>query len=174
MEINEASMRRFNRRTYHNPGEAIRDVWAVMSRRKEIHSLMDGETLDPAFRERLMLAVTAVNNCRYCSYAHTRAALEEGVSQAEIQALAMGAFDGCPPEQVEALCYAQHWAESNGNPDPEARKRVLERYGERKLAAIELALCMIRVGNLSGNTLDWFLYHVSLGRWGTTVNRPSG
>jgi AhpD family alkylhydroperoxidase len=166
MEINEASMEKFNRRTYRSLGEAFSDVRAVMSRRKEIRTLMDGETLDPAFRERLMLAVTAVNECRYCSYAHTRAALEEGISQEEIEALATGAFDDCPPEQVEALCYAQHWAESNGRPDPAARARVLERYGEAKLAAMELALRMIRVGNLAGNTLDWFLYHASFGRWG--------
>jgi AhpD family alkylhydroperoxidase len=159
-------MKKFNRRTYRSLGEAFNDVRAVMSRRKEIPTLMDGETLDPAFRERLMLAVTAVNDCRYCSYAHTRRALEEGISQEEIKALATGAFDGCPPEQVEALCYAQHWAEANGRPDPAARARVLERYGERKLDAIELALRMIRVGNLSGNTLDCFLYYVSLGRWG--------
>jgi AhpD family alkylhydroperoxidase len=159
-------MQKFNRRTYRSPAEALSDVRAVMSRRKEIRTLMDGETLDPAFRERLMLAVTAVNACRYCSYAHSRRALEEGISPAEIEALAQGAFDGCPPEQVEALCYAQHWAESNGHPDPAARLRVLELYGERKLAAMELALRMIRAGNLWGNTLDWFLYHLSFGRWG--------
>jgi hypothetical protein len=40
------------------------------------------------------------------------------------------------------------------------------RYGTQKVEAIELALQMIRMGNLSGNTLDYVLYKISGGRWG--------
>jgi hypothetical protein len=53
-------MQKFNRRTYRSPAEALSDVRAVMSRRKEIRTLMDGKTLNPAFRERLMLARLAI------------------------------------------------------------------------------------------------------------------
>ena len=31
---------------------------------------------------------------------------------------------------------------------------------------MELAMRMIRAGNLSGNTFDRFLYRISFGRWG--------
>ena len=54
-----------------------------MARRKEIRILMGEEVLSPAFRERLMLAVTAVYGCRYCSFAHAREAISKGVSQEE-------------------------------------------------------------------------------------------
>lgn len=37
--------------------------------------------LDPQFVERLMLAVTEVNGCAVCSYAHTRMALREGIAR---------------------------------------------------------------------------------------------
>lgn len=54
-------MERFRRRTYDGIGEVIADIRAVMSRFREIRPLMRGVTIDPAFRERLMLTVTEVN-----------------------------------------------------------------------------------------------------------------
>jgi len=37
-----------------------------------------------------MLAVTAANGCRYCSYFHARQALKNGVGQEEIDQLLTG------------------------------------------------------------------------------------
>lgn len=125
---------------------------------------MRGQALDPAFRERLMLAVTQVNGCRMCSYAHSRMALSAGLSQADVDELAAGEFAGSPPDEVPALLYAQHWAESDASPDPEVRQQIIERYGEAKTSQIELVLQMIRVGNLMGNTWDYLLYWISRGR----------
>ncbi|MBN1935559.1 MAG: carboxymuconolactone decarboxylase family protein [Anaerolineae bacterium] len=159
-------MTTFKRRTYQNIGEFVADLRVMFSRRKEIRILMRGQVIAPAFRERLMLAVTAVNRCRYCSYAHAREALSKGVSPQEIEALGKGLFDPSPPEELPALLYAQHWAEMNGNPDAPAREQVVARYGENVVDAIELALRMIRAGNLSGNTFDYVLYRISFGRWG--------
>ncbi len=159
-------MTTFKRRMYQNIGEFVADLRAMIARRKEIRALMRGQTITPAFRERLMLAVTAVNRCRYCSYAHAREALSKGVSQQEIEALGKGLFDPSPLEELPALLYAQHWAEMNGNPEASTREQVVARYGARTVDAIELALQMIRAGNLLGNTLDYVLYRISFGRWG--------
>ena len=159
-------MDRFKRRYYRSLRDVLADFRAIMSRREEIRPLMRGEVIDPAFRERLMLVVTEVNGCRYCSYAHAREALTVGVSEEEIAALSEGVFEGSPEEEIPALLYAQHWAEANGSPEPEARQEVVARYGEKTVAAIELALRIIRVGNLTGNTLDYVLYRISFGRWG--------
>ena len=165
-------MNGFNRRTYDSPGEAIADAQAVLSRWKEIRTLMRGEgIIDAAFRERLMLVVTEVNGCRYCSYAHARKALSEGIAEEEVQALAQGVLADSPKEEMPALLYAQHWAEADGRPDPLARERVLELYGEKKVCAIELILRMIRMGNLLGNTWDYILYRISFGRWGRRNTR---
>jgi AhpD family alkylhydroperoxidase len=161
----------FKRRTYHSVAAWAADLRALLSRRREIRALMHSQEIDAAFRERLMLVVTEVNGCRYCSYGHARLALAEGISPAEIEALGQGAFAGSPPDQVPALLYAQHWAESDGRPDPAARAQVVARYGEQATHQIELALRMIRMGNLMGNTWDYVLYRVSFGRWG--VPKPS-
>jgi AhpD family alkylhydroperoxidase len=159
-------MNTLERRIYHSLGELLTDLRIIMSRRKEIRSLMRGKVIAPALRERLMLVVTAVNQCRYCSYAHAREALSNGISQQEIEALGKGMFDGSPSEEVPALLYAQHWAETNGEPEALVRDQVVAQYGEQVVEMMELALRMIRAGNLSGNTFDYLLHRISLKRWG--------
>jgi AhpD family alkylhydroperoxidase len=160
------SMGGSHRRSYHSPGELLVDLRMILSRRNDIRALMRGDLIMPAFRERLMLVVTEVNGCRYCSYAHARAALSAGVPQDEIEALAARVREQSPPEEVPALLYAQHWAEADGKPGATTRERVVAQYGEHAVGIMELALRMIRVGNLSGNTLAYLLHRISFGRWG--------
>lgn len=154
-------MKTFNRRLYGSFGEFGADIRLVISNRRNIRGLMRG--LDPAFRERLFLAVTQVNGCRYCSYFHAQQALLQGITKEEIRAIGTGLFDQCPAAELEALCYAQHWAENNARPLPEARARLLEIYGDETVAHIDLALRMIRIGNLTGNLLDYLLFLLSFG-----------
>lgn len=162
-------MGEFKRRIYHSLGEILNDFRAVWSQRGVLRAVMRGEALDPALRERLMLVVTSVNGCRYCSYAHAREALSEGIAQEEIDALSAGMFEGSPREEIPALLYAQHWAEMDGEPDPAARERIGQRYGARTLERMEVALRVIRMGNLLGNTFDYVLHRLSFGLWGWTT-----
>ena len=155
----------FKRRLYPSLGDFAADLRATLARPRQMRAVMRGDSLDPAFRERLMLAVTAVNGCRYCSFYHARQALVVGIAPDEAEALAAGVLDGCPPEQLPAVLYAQHWAESDARPDPAARARMVELYGAATTEAIELALHTIRIGNMAGNTFDYVLYRLSLGRW---------
>ncbi len=161
-------MRPFSKRRYHRVGDLAGDVRSLWRDRGQVRAVMRGAAIDDAFRERLMLAVTEVNGCRYCSYAHARAALAAGLTRADVEALARGDLDGAPPDQAVALLYARHWAETDGRPDTEIREKALEAYGEARTASIELALRVIRVGNLTGNTWDYLLYRVSGGRVGDT------
>jgi len=163
----------FRRRYYRRPGELFADLRALLAARREVTPVMRGHSLDAAFRERLMLAVTAVNGCRYCAYGHARMALAAGVPAEQVQALAEGIVEGCPPQEAPALLYAQHWAESDGQPTPEARARLEQLYGASTAGAIDTALRVIRMGNLMGNTLDYWLWRLSGGRWGTPVARHS-
>ena len=148
----------FNKRIYHSFRAVFNDTAGIMKKRKQIKPLMRGKLIPDAFRERLMLAVTEVNGCRYCQYAHAKMALEAGLTQDEIDNLSDGIFHHCPAEEVPALLYAQHWAEENGDPNPETRQQVIETYGEEQTEAMELAMRMIRMGNLMGNTFDYLLF----------------
>jgi AhpD family alkylhydroperoxidase len=119
-----------------------------------------------AFRERLMIAVTSVNECRYCAYFHSHVARAAGIAPHEIVQLLRGEFADAPAEEMPALFYAQHWAETNAQPDPAMRAKFVETYGNETAQAIEFVLRMIRVGNLLGNLGDYILYRLSFGRLG--------
>lgn len=161
-----ADTKKFNKRTYKNLKEFFSDLWFPMKHRKQLQAVTKKGLLEPSFRERLMLAVTAVNGCRYCSYFHAKQALKSGVSLDDISKLLNGDAGACPEEEAVAVLYAQHWAESNGQPDEEAAKRLQDFYGEEKAAAINLMLRMIRMGNLSGNSWDYLLFRLTFGRYG--------
>jgi AhpD family alkylhydroperoxidase len=164
----------FDRRFYHSLSAFSRDLGAIIVRWRDMRELMQGEIIDAAFRERLMLAVTAVNGCRYCSYAHARQALVTGIAGDEVKALLTGEVADSPAEELPALLYAQHWAESGGQPDPEVRVQLVETYGEETVQAIELSLQTIQWGNLSGNTFDYILNRLSFGRLGGRESSRSG
>jgi AhpD family alkylhydroperoxidase len=158
--------RKFTRRFYRTPGEILDDFRFIWQRRSLIRRAMRG-LLSPAFRERLMMVVTEVNGCRYCSYYHARLALQAGISQDELRELLAGSIPpDAPQDELPGLAYAQHWAEANAHPDPEARQRLVEIYGGEKAEAIEIALRMIRGGNLLGNLWDYWLFRLSFGRLG--------
>jgi len=161
-------MEQFKRRYYHSPTDLWRDVRYPFKNREQIRRAMNGDLVSFAFRERLMLAVTAVNGCRYCSYYHTGEALKAGLPEDELEKLLNGVVDGAPADELPALLYAQHWAEAGGEPETAVRQKLVDRYGAERAQAIETVLRMIRMGNLLGNTGDYWLYRLSFGRWGLT------
>ena len=157
---------RFRKRTYSSLGDFFRDVSFPVRQRKQLREVKKKGLISPAFWERLMMAVTAVNGCRYCSYYHAKEALRAGISPEETRELLSGNIANCPADETVALMYAQHWAESNMHPDPEAVEKLQRNYGEEKADAIHLVLRLIRMGNLMGNTWDFFLHRISFGKWG--------
>lgn len=106
--------------------------------------------LDAEFIERIMLAVTEVNGCEVCSYAHTKMALEQGFSQEEIQLLLSGDIRDVPPEEGSAIMFAQHYADSRGRPSLESWQRLIEVYGDLKSKGILGAIRIITMGNAYG------------------------
>jgi AhpD family alkylhydroperoxidase len=160
-------MRKYYKRTYRNPGEFFSDISFLLRKSRRIRNVMRKKILSAAFGERLMLAVISVYGCRYCNWVHAREALRSGVAQEEIVRLLKGSIDSCPEGEAVALLYAQHWADSDMKPYPEAVNRLVETYGLEKAEAIDLVLRMIRVGNLTGNTWDAFLASISFGVLGT-------
>jgi AhpD family alkylhydroperoxidase len=156
---------KFNKRTYNSPKEFFSDLWFPIRNRGQLKQATSKGLISPAFRERLMLAVTAVDGCRYCSYFHAKQALKSGLTPEEINQLLSGDVDNCPEEESVAVIYAQHWAETDAQPDPEAVRKLRQTYGIEKTEAIHLMLRMIRLGNLLGNSWDYLLYRMSFGRW---------
>lgn len=146
----------FTKRIYTIPTFKA-DVCQIFDHIDELRQAARGGRVNQAFAEKIMLVVSAVNGCRYCSYGHSQAALAAGVSESELQrllALDLGAF---PENEVIALTFAQHYAEAQGQPDPTAWQRVVAYYGEETAKDILAYLRMITFGNLLGNTFDALL-----------------
>jgi AhpD family alkylhydroperoxidase len=124
-------------------------------RHKMIETFRSGRLSRP-FIERIMMAITAVNRCVYCSYVHTRLALEQSCTEAEIHNIMNFNFEGMCEDEVVALTFAQHYAESNRHPSREAMRRLIDYYGPTKSRDIYHIICAIYFGNLLGNTIDGF------------------
>jgi len=105
------------------------------------------ERTSKEFRERIMLSVSKVNGCRFCSYVHTKSALKAGMKESEIQNLLRGENDDIPSEEGVAILFAQHYAETKGHYDPEAWQRLLETYGEDASRDIMAFIRVMMVSN---------------------------
>ena len=110
--------------------------------------------IDPRFEERIMLAVTEVNGCEVCSYAHTRAALKKGFSREEIDSLLSRSPAYVRGEEAQGILFAQHYADSKGRPDPEAYETVIQEYGPEISRDIVAAIQIVMMGNMIGLPLS--------------------
>lgn len=108
------------------------------------------------FEKRIMLAVTQVNGCKMCSYHHTAQALKDGMSKEEIDAILNGEFSEVPNDEIPALLFAQHYADTIAKPDKEAVSSFVEEFGEQKAEDILCYIRAIMVGNAQGNIMGAF------------------
>ncbi|MFA5463437.1 MAG: carboxymuconolactone decarboxylase family protein, partial [Dysgonamonadaceae bacterium] len=106
--------------------------------------------IDQHFIERMQLAVTEVNGCAACSYAHTTFALREGMSNEEISSFLSGEDDYIKPKEAKAIIFAQHFADSRGYPEKEAYEAIIKEYGTEKAQIILSAVQMMIAGNMFG------------------------
>lgn len=97
-----------------------------------------------------MLAVTEVNGCAACSFAHTKFALQEGMSKKEISAILSGELAGIPEDEIVAVLFAQHYADNRGKATKEAWERLAAEYGEEAALVILAFIRMMQVGNIYG------------------------
>ena len=121
---------RFNRNIY--TFKTFRqDLKFMLSHRKLIKKTM--QDLDHAFVEKIMTVVTAVNGCRYCSWFHARQAVSSGISPEEVQRMMKLQFQADASEdELMALLFAQHYAETQRQPSPEMTEKLVAAYGAEK------------------------------------------
>ena len=113
-----------------------------------------------ALREKVVLSVTSINNCRYCAWGHTHWALAHGVSLEEVNQILghetaeLAAKD---PAEAAAILFAQHYAEHRDQFDPEAIENLRQHYSAAQVKEILAYIHATTLGNLAGNTVDAFL-----------------
>jgi AhpD family alkylhydroperoxidase len=146
----------FNQRifTLSTFAASARDLFAHLD---DLHAALTQRRISRPFAEKIMLAVTRVNGCRYCSYAHTRLAWQAGVSETELSDLLAGEFSHLPEHELVALMFAQHYAEQADRYAAAAWQRLQDTYGGEAASAILAYIRMITFANLYGNTFDALL-----------------
>jgi AhpD family alkylhydroperoxidase len=147
----------FRKRTFSLPLYA-RCLAEVMTASPVLVRAFSRPRISPALREQIMLAVTSVNDCRYCNWGHTALASRNGVDLAALrQTLDSGSLGAdSPPEQV-AILYAQHVASERGDADPDAERALAAAWTPAEQAEIKAYITAITFGNLAGNSADAWL-----------------
>lgn len=113
--------------------------------------------------EKILIVTDAVNGCIYCSWLDAKLAIKSGISEEEIHNMLKLQFQTDASEtELNALLFAQHFAETNRNPDPEITNKLFNFYGEKTAKNIILAIRTVTFGNLYFNT------------WGAIISRFKG
>jgi AhpD family alkylhydroperoxidase len=147
--------RKFDKRI-HDLKTQNEDIHKFIAHSDAFIETMLNPVISKAFSERVSLAVTQVNGCKFCSYIHAKNALKAGMTEEEVELLLSGGFDNAPKEQLEALLFAQHYADTKGNPDTEAKQKLLDTYEEEKAKDIMSHILIIMLANLHWNTIEAF------------------
>lgn len=99
---------------------------------------------------RIMLAVTEVNGCAMCAWQHTKFALEAGMNPEEVRGLLGGVTAGAPDNELAAIGFAQHYADTHAHPDQDAWDRLVEIYGIEQALGVLGAVRTMMLGNAIG------------------------
>lgn len=143
-------MKRDTGKILYSISEAYRLFYEGMRTIRYMSRSRKNNELSLEFMERIMLAVTQVNACAICSYAHTKMALEAGVSGEEIQNMLAGVIDDTPSDEVTAVIFAQHYADTRGKPSKDSWVRIVAIYGPSKAKGILGAIRIIMLANTYG------------------------
>lgn len=143
----------FMKRLY-GPSHMWRFISDMFDSFADLRRARKNPTMGNGFTNRLLLAVTQVNGCRLCSYYHTTHAIEEGMSASEVAEILSGDFTEAPAHEHTALLFAEHYADSAGQPSNAAVTKLAKTYGSDQAAQIVAVIRMITVGNLHGNMID--------------------
>lgn len=103
--------------------------------------------------EKIFIVTDAVNGCIYCSWMDSKLALKSGISADEIANMLKLQFHADASEdELNALLFTQHYAESNGSPDQGMLDNLYAYYGDKTAKDILLAIRAVTFGNLYFNT----------------------
>jgi len=154
MVTGDAADGEFRKQTFTLESAATGTARFVQNLPRLIRAKRAGRVSD-AFAEKIMLAVTAVNECQYCTRYHTDLARETGVDRETITSILENDVDSAVDDDERlALLFAQRYAETNEDPGRDAVAELQRTYGEETAGDIRAFIRAIYFGNLLGNTYD--------------------
>jgi AhpD family alkylhydroperoxidase len=154
MEAGDTADREFRKKTF-SPQSLVAGTARFAQNIPRLIRARRADRVSDQFAEKIMLAVTAVNKCQYCTRYHTDLARETGVDRETITSILESDVDSAvDDDERPALLFAQRYAETNENPGREAVAELQRTYGEETAGDIQAFIRAIYFGNLLGNTYD--------------------
>jgi AhpD family alkylhydroperoxidase len=143
-------------RTFASPVEAISDLVGVVRRTRPLTNAYLRGDLNPALRERVMVAVSRVNACRGCTFVHERWARRAGVTSDDLQAIGLGDLGELDDRNRAAVTYAAALAETRfrGPIGADLAASASEHLTADELAAVDALARTMALANLSANTAE--------------------
>ncbi|MCD6487218.1 MAG: carboxymuconolactone decarboxylase family protein [Syntrophobacterales bacterium] len=147
----------FRKRIYNNLSDFLSDLLSFIINSSIYVRNIKNKGISRKLREKLMVAVSGVLGCKYCTWLHSEMALSHGVDAGDIQRLLSSELGDFPEEEAVALAFAQHYSETGGKIQKQVRQRLHKYYGRETARDISGYIQIIYFGNLAGNTVDALL-----------------
>jgi uncharacterized peroxidase-related enzyme len=136
----------FYRAMAHKP-----DVMAGFS--KVYGSIMGLGSLDRKLKEMVYLAVSTVNECKYCTAAHLEGARKAGLSEREIEDIESETNQHFSPAQQAALHYAREMTRACAD-EFGTREHLQQYFSEEQLVELTLVVALANFTNRFNNGLN--------------------
>ncbi|MBI2570163.1 MAG: carboxymuconolactone decarboxylase family protein [Candidatus Schekmanbacteria bacterium] len=152
-----AAGKKIDRRRIYSVRQMLADAWKLCELRPDPVTIYFRPALDPVTRELVAVAVSEVNECRYCTFVHGEWARWLGVPGEEIDALAAGARgDGHGSALAVAIAYARALADTGTLP-AELAAMTRSHFTEEQRRQLEVVVRAMSIAGRAGNTADAFL-----------------
>jgi len=132
----------------------LKDIKQLIRNFPHMKSAFAFERISKQFAERIMLAVTAVNDCEYCIYGHSGSSIKSGVDDEEVISIMNLEYNASSFDEIVALNFAKHYAEANSRPTKKEYEGLVNYYGPEKVNDILIFIQIVSLGNFLGNTVE--------------------
>jgi len=147
----------FKKRTITAPQLAVR-MASLVREMGAMYRVWAKQEVDPGFREELMLSVSQLNGCRFCSWGHHEWAEISGVSNEELAQLERLDPAGFDRRKWLAIQYVRALVKEDFvRVQPVLRRAMQHKYSPREIRDIELIANVMDIGNRGSNTFDAML-----------------
>jgi uncharacterized peroxidase-related enzyme len=121
-------------------------------------SIMGPGSLDRRLKEMVYLAVSTVNECKYCTAAHLKGARKAGLSERDIEDIENETNRNFTPIEQTALHYAREMTRACAD-EFATRGSLREQFSEEQLVELTLVIALANFTNRFNNGLNVQVEH---------------
>ena len=123
-----------------------------------IYKIWQKHEIEAGFREELMLAVSTMNDCKYCTWGHHEWAHAAGISDEELDHIEHGDPEGIERAKWVAISYVVTFVSSEYKDIPDELVQEMQaNYTANEIKEIELVARIMDIANRGANTWDAML-----------------